>query len=86
MYDSMKTAVEAVFIGKERLYNRRFLELCSRYLVHPVASTPASGWEKGQVENQVGLVRERFFTTQGQKPGRAECVATRQMRCLCPDL
>jgi hypothetical protein len=22
----------------------------------------ASGWEKGQVENQVGLVRERFFT------------------------
>ena len=23
---------------------------------------PASGWEKGQVENQVGLVRERFFT------------------------
>ena len=26
------------------------------------AGTPASGWEKGQVENQVGLVRERFFT------------------------
>lgn len=25
--------------------------------------TPASGWEKGQVENQVGLVRERFSTT-----------------------
>lgn len=23
---------------------------------------PASGWEKGQVVNQVGLVRERFFT------------------------
>jgi hypothetical protein len=27
-----------------------------------VACTPASGWEKGQVENQVGLVRERFFS------------------------
>src|SRR6186997_767121 len=26
------------------------------------ACTPAAGWEKGQVENQVGLVRERFFT------------------------
>jgi hypothetical protein len=26
------------------------------------ACTPASGWEKGQVENQVGVVRERFFT------------------------
>ncbi len=28
----------------------------------PIQSRPASGWEKGQVENQVGLVRERFFT------------------------
>jgi IS30 family transposase len=23
--------------------------------------TPASGWEKGQVENQVGTVRQNFF-------------------------
>ena len=35
--------------------------MCSHYLVEPVACTPASGWEKGQVESQVGLVRERFF-------------------------
>ena len=62
IYDNMKTAVEAVFVGKDRLYNRRFLQMCSHYLVDPVACTPASGWEKGQVENQVGLVRERFFT------------------------
>jgi transposase len=62
IYDNMKTAVETVFVGKDRLYNRRFLQMCSHYLVEPVACTPASGWEKGQVENQVGLVRERFFT------------------------
>jgi transposase len=62
IYDNMKTAVETVFVGKNRLYNRRFLQMCSHYLVDPVACTPASGWEKGQVENQVGLVRERFFT------------------------
>jgi len=62
IYDNMKTAVETVFIGKERQYNRRFLQMCSHYLVQPVACTPASGWEKGQVENQVGFVRERFFT------------------------
>jgi transposase len=62
IYDNMKTAVEAIFAGKERLYNRRFLQMCGHYLVEPVACTPASGWEKGQVENQVGLVRERFFT------------------------
>jgi transposase len=62
IYDNMKTAVEAVFVGKDRLYNRRFLQMCGHYLVEPVACTPAAGWEKGQVENQVGLVRERFFT------------------------
>jgi len=62
IYDNMKTAVETIRVGKERLYNRRFLQMCSHYLVDPVACTPASGWEKGQVENQVGLVRERFFT------------------------
>ena len=61
IYDNMKTAVDAIFIGKERQYNRRFLQMCSHHLVDPVACTPASGWEKGQVENQVGLVRERFF-------------------------
>lgn len=62
IYDNMKTAVDTIFAGKERVYNRRFLQMCSHYLVDPVACTPASGWEKGQVENQVGLVRERFFT------------------------
>jgi hypothetical protein len=58
----MKTAVESVFIGKDRAFKRRFLQMCGHYLVEPTACTPASGWEKGQVENQVGLVRERFFT------------------------
>src|SRR6201995_5233439 len=62
IYDNMKTAVETVFVGRDRVYNRRFLQMCSHYLVDPVACTPASGWEKGQVENQVGLLRERFFT------------------------
>src|SRR5216684_6171857 len=62
IYDNMKTEEDTIFVGKQRLYNRRFLQMCSHYLVDPVACTPASGWEKGQVENQVGLVRERFFT------------------------
>ncbi|MBV9566352.1 MAG: IS21 family transposase [Bradyrhizobium sp.] len=62
LYDNMKTAVDTIFVGKERGYNRRFLQMCAHHLVEPVACTPASGWEKGQVENQVGLVRERFFT------------------------
>jgi len=44
IYDNMKTAVDAIFIGRERAYNRRFLLMCSHYLVDPVACTPSSGW------------------------------------------
>jgi transposase len=62
LYDNMKTAVETVLVGKDRAYNRRFLQMCGHYLVEPTACTPAAGWEKGQVENQVGVVRQRFFT------------------------
>jgi len=61
IYDNMKTAVEAIFVGKARAYNRRFLQMCSHHLIEPVACTPASGWEKGQVENQVGNLRDQLF-------------------------
>lgn len=62
LYDNMKTAVLTILRGKERDFNRRFEQMCSHYRVEPVACTPAAGWEKGQVENQVGTVRRRFFT------------------------
>jgi len=61
IYDNMKTAVDAVFVGKERQFNRRFLLMADHYMFAPTACTPASGWEKGQVENQVKVSRERFF-------------------------
>jgi len=62
IYDNMKTAVKTVLQGKEREWNPRFKELCSHHLFEPIACTPASGWEKGQVENQVGTGRNNFFT------------------------
>ena len=62
VYDNLKTVVETIFIGKERRFNRRFMALANHYLFEPVACTPASGWEKGQVENQVGNIREWLFT------------------------
>ena len=61
IYDNMKTAVTTVFTGKERLFNRRFLIMTDHYRVEPVACSPAAGWEKGQVENQVQTSRERLF-------------------------
>ena len=85
IYDNMKTAVESVFIGKDRVFNRRFLRMCSHYLVEPTACTPGAGWEKGQVENQVGLVRERFFHAAAAVPHLRgdERLANRPMRCVC---
>ena len=53
----MKTAVEAILVGKARNYNQRFLQMCSHHLVEPVACSPASGWEKGQVGN----LRDQLF-------------------------
>ncbi|HEY2538378.1 MAG TPA: IS21 family transposase, partial [Stellaceae bacterium] len=82
IYDNMKTAVETVFIGKERQFNRRFLRLCGHYLVEPTACTPAAGWEKGQVENQVGLVRERFFTPRLRVASYEELNAWLLDRCI----
>jgi transposase len=82
IYDNMKTAVDSVFVGKDRQYNRRFLRMCSHYLVDPVACTPASGWEKGQVENQVGVVRERFFTPRLRVASYQELNAWLFDRCI----
>ena len=82
IYDNMRTAVDAVFVGKARLFNRRFLQLCSHYLVEPTACTPRSGWEKGQVENQVGTARERLFTPRLRFAGYAELNGWLEARCL----
>jgi transposase len=82
IYDNMKTAVETVFIGKDRQFNRRFQRMCGHYLVEPTACTPASGWEKGQVENQVGVVRERFFTPRLRVASYEELNAWLLDRCV----
>jgi transposase len=82
IYDNMKTAVDAIYVGKERRYNRRFLQMCSHYLIDPVACTPAAGWEKGQVENQVGFSRERFFTPRLRFKGYEEMNDYLLDRCI----
>ena len=61
----MKTAVEAMFVGKARQYNRRFLQMCSHHLIEPVACTPASGWEKGQVRTRLATC---VISYSGQSP------------------
>jgi len=78
----MKTAVDTIFVGRDRAYNRRFQQMCGHYLVDPVACTPASGWEKGQVENQVGVIRRRFFVPRPKFKSYAELNAWLEDRCV----
>ena len=82
IYDNMKTAVEAIFIGKARQYNRRFLQMCSHYLIEPVACSPASGWEKGQVENQVGNLRDQLFRPKPRVSSLTEINAWLEDQCV----
>ena len=82
IYDNMKTAVDTILVGKNRAYNRRFQQMCSHFLVDPVACSPASGWEKGQVENQVGVVRRRFFVPRPKFKNLDELNAWLLDRCV----
>ena len=82
IYDNMKTAVEAIFVGKARQYNRRFLQMCSHHLIEPVACTPASGWEKGQVENQVGNLRDQMFRPKPRVKSLTELNAWLEDQCI----
>ncbi len=61
IYDNMKTAVKSIGVGKEREFNAQFLALMNHYMIEPVACTPASGWEKGQIERQVRTLRKQVF-------------------------
>ncbi len=82
IYDNMKTAVQTVFVGKERVFNRRFLEMCSHHLVEPVACTPGAAWEKGQVEKQVDHVRGRMFVPSPRGCSYDEINAWLMDRCI----
>jgi IS30 family transposase len=64
-----------------------------RFARHPIVTglhrtimittcTPASRWEKGQVENQVGLVRERFFTARLKVASYGELNSWLLDRCI----
>ena len=81
VYDNPKTIVQTILTGKERQFNRRFLALANHYLFEPIACTPASGWEKGQVENQVGNVREWLFTPRPSFADFSELNAWLEERC-----
>ena len=82
IYDNMKTAVDAVFTGKARAYNRRFAQMCGHYLVEPVACTPASGWEKGREPGRRGAPAVLLAPPSGSQLRGTERLADRSLHRL----
>lgn len=79
--DNPKTMVRAIGVGKARQFNARFLSMMNHYLIEPVACTPAAGWEKGQIENQVLSIRQWFFTPKPRFKDMAALNEWLYMRC-----
>ncbi|WP_291522761.1 IS21 family transposase [Acidithiobacillus sp.] len=86
IYDNPKTIVNVVYRkpvkGRDREFNHRFLAMMNHYLIDPTACSVAAGWEKGQVENQVGNIREWFFTPTLRFDDHDQLNAWLWQRCL----
>jgi len=67
IYDNMKTAVDKVQKGKERIVNTRFSAMTAYYLFDPDFCNVASGWEKGIVEKNVQDSRRRIWLDASQQ-------------------
>ncbi len=61
IFDNMRTAVDRIGSGKARQVNARFAAMASHYLFEPTFCSPASGWEKGQVEKNVQDARGQIW-------------------------
>ncbi len=66
---------------QDRRFNRRFLAMCSHYLVEPTACTPAAGWEKGRSRTRSARASTcsrrgcTLPTTPSSTPGWRRCLA-----------
>ena len=67
IYDNMKTAVDRVRRGKDRVVNSRFAVMCAHYLFDPDFCNVASGWEKGVIEKNVQDSRRRIWLEAQQR-------------------
>ena len=56
-FDNTKTIVTKIIRGGGRDITERFQRFCEHYRFQPVFTNPASGNEKGNVENKVGYLR-----------------------------
>lgn len=64
IYDNLKLAVLKILEGRNRQEQANFLAFRHHYVIESRYCNPASGHEKGGVENDVGYVRRNFLAGQ----------------------
>ena len=81
-YDNLKTAVQKVLKGRNRIENERFVAFRSAYLFDSRFCNPAKGNEKGRVENMVKFTEHNLFTPVPHVNTLSELNALLKERCL----
>lgn len=61
LLDNLKTAVQKILQGRDRLEQESFIGLQAHYVFKAEFCNPASGNEKGRIEGTVGYVRRNAF-------------------------
>jgi transposase len=60
-FDNLSSAVKVIGRGKERVFTDGFIRFKEHYRFEATFCNPASGNEKGNVENKVGYIRRNFL-------------------------
>jgi transposase len=82
VYDNLKPAVAAILAGHRRREQAAFSHFTSVYAFEAVFANPASGWEKGSVENLIGFARRSFLVPIPRQPDLAALNAALHAACL----
>ena len=76
-----KTAVDAILVGKDRDYNRRFQQMCGHYLVEPWPARRRRAGRRGRSRTRSARSGSVLLATgAGPELRRAECLARRPLR------
>jgi hypothetical protein len=72
VYDNLKAVVEAIFIGKERLFNRRFMALANHYRrFSSLRSINRHNRRTGSGRRLCTLTNDKQYKPCGQRHARA---------------
>ncbi len=84
-YDNLKTAVQKILKGKQRIEQQSFYHFRGLYLFESHFCTPGAGNEKGLVEHSVGYYRRRFMVPLPKVDSFTELNAILRQHCLADD-